>query len=337
MKSQHGETDMSFKKTLLGGVALGLTVALPAAAQDDTTQIAFIPQIAGIPYYVAMEEGAQRAAEQLGVEYVQEGPTSTNAADQLRIFESFVNQGFDVIAISPLDEETLKPAISRALEQDIVVLTSDADAPGSDRQYFVAQALDQDLGYTLLDETVERIGDSGKIAIVSDSPTIQSMQNWIAAIEERAETTYPDIEIVSVDHTDGTAQRAYQFATDAMTRNPDLKAVLGMASTTCPGIAQAVEAAGASDEVLTAGYCSPNTARDAIKSGAMDFSVLWNPADLGYLTVWVGNELANGGEITDSFEVDGLEQTIEYMPENDAILLGPPAVFTEENVDDFDF
>lgn len=328
---------MSFKNALLGGVALSLTIALPAAAQDDTTQIAFIPQIAGIPYYVAMEEGARRAAEELGAEYVQEGPTSTNAADQLRIFESFVNQGFDVIAISPLDEETLKPAISRALEQGIVVLTSDADAPGSDRQFFVAQALDQDLGYTLLDEAVDRIGESGKIAIVSDSPTIQSMQNWIAAIEERAETTYPEIEIVSVDHTDGTAQRAYQFATDAMTRNPDLKAVLGMASTTCPGISQAVEAAGLSDEVLTAGYCSPNTARDAIKSGAMDFSVLWNPADLGYLTVWVGDHLANGGEITESFEVDGLEQTIEYLPENDVILLGPPSVFTEENVDDFDF
>lgn len=328
---------MSLTKTLMGGVALGLTVGLPAAAQDDTTQIAFIPQIAGIPYYVAMEEGAQRAAEELGVEYVQEGPTSTNAADQLRIFESFVNQGFDVIAISPLDEETLKPAISRAIEQGIIVLTSDADAPGSDRQFFVAQALDQDLGYTLLDEAVNRIGESGKIAIVSDSPTIQSMQNWIAAIEERAETTYPEIEIVSVDHTDGTAQRAYQFATDAMTRNPDLKAILGMASTTCPGIAQAVEAAGLNDEVLTAGYCSPNTARDAIKSGAMDFSVLWNPADLGYLTVWVGDYLADGGQITSDFEVEGLEQTIQYLPENDVILLGPPAVFTEENVDDFDF
>lgn len=328
---------MSLTKTLMGGVALGLTVGLPAAAQDDTTQIAFIPQIAGIPYYVAMEEGAERAAEELGVEYVQEGPTSTNAADQLRIFESFVNQGFDVIAISPLDEETLKPAISRAIEQGIIVLTSDADAPGSDRQFFVAQALDQDLGYTLLDEAVDRIGESGKIAIVSDSPTIQSMQNWIAAIEERAETTYPEIEIVSVDHTDGTAQRAYQFATDAMTRNPDLKAILGMASTTCPGIAQAVEAASLNDEVLTAGYCSPNTARDAIKSGAMDFSVLWNPADLGYLTVWVGDYLADGGQITGDFEVEGLEQTIQYLPENDVILLGPPAVFTEENVDDFDF
>lgn len=328
---------MSLKHKLLGGIALGLAAAVPATAQDETTQIAFIPQIEGIPYYVAMREGAERAAEELGVEYVQEGPTSTNAADQLRIFESFVNQGFDVIAISPLDEETLKPAISRAIEQGIVVLTSDADAPGSDRQFFVAQALDRDLGYTLLDETVERIGESGKIAIVSDSPTIQSMQNWIAAIQERAETAYPDIEIVSVDHTDGTAQRAYQFATDAMTRNPDLKAILGMASTTCPGIAQAVEAAGAVGDVLTAGYCSPNTARDYIKSGAMPFSVLWNPADLGYLTVWVGHHLAEGGEITGDFEVEGLDQTIQYLPEDDVILLGPPAVFTEENVDEFDF
>lgn len=327
---------MSLKHILLGGVALGLAAAMPAAAQDKT-RIAFIPQIAGIPYYVAMEQGADRAAEKLGVEYVQEGPTSTNAADQLRIFESFVNQGFDVIAISPLDEETLKPAISRAIDQGIIVLTSDADAPGSDRQFFVAQALDKDLGYTLLDEAVARIGDSGKIAIVSDSPTIQSMQNWIAAIKERAETKYPDIEIVSVDHTDGTAQRAYQFATDAMTRNPDLKAVLGMASTTCPGIAQAVEAAGMIGEVLTAGYCSPNTARDYIKSGAMPFSVLWNPADLGYLTVWVGDHLADGGEITGDFQVEGLDQTIKYLPENHVILLGPPAVFTKDNVDDFDF
>jgi len=328
---------MNLNALLSGTLAAGLAAAAPAAAQDDTTQVAFIPQIAGIPYYVAMQEGAERAAEALGVDYVQEGPTSTNAADQLRIFESFVNQGFDVIAISPLDEETLKPAIARAREQGIVVLTSDADAPGSDRQFFVAQALDQDLGYTLLDETVARVGESGKIAIVSDSPTIQSMQNWIAAIQERAETAYPEIEIVSVDHTDGTAARAYQFATDAMTRNPDLKAVLGMASTTCPGIAQAVEAAGAIGEVVSAGYCSPNTARDYIKSGAMPFSVLWNPADLGYLTVWVADHLADGGSIDGDFQIEGLDQTIRYLPENDVILLGPPAVFTAENVDEFDF
>lgn len=313
--------------SLIGGVG-------GAAAE---TRIAFIPQIEGIPYYVAMRQGAEAEAKALGVTYVQEGPATTNAADQLRIFESFVAQGFEVIAISPLDEESLKPAISRATEAGVIVLTSDADAPNSGRRYFVAQALDRDLGYTLLDETVARVGDSGKIAIVSDSPTIQSMQNWIAAIRERAATTYPKIEIVSVDHTDGTAARAYQFATDAMTRHPDLKAILGMASTTCPGIAQAVEAADAIGKVLTSGYCSPNTARDYIKSGAMPFSVLWNPSDLGKLTVWVGKHLAEGGKIEGPLDVPGLPAPVQYIADKGIILLGAPTVFTPENVDDFAF
>ena len=211
------------RATLQAALGAALTFVAAAGVAQAETRIAFIPQIEGIPYYVAMRQGAEKAAAEFGVTYVQEGPASTNAADQLRIFDSFVNQGFEVIAISPLDEESLKPAIARAKEKGIVVLTSDADAPSSGRSFFVAQALDRDLGYTLLDETVKRVGDNGKIAIVSDSPTIQSMQNWIAAIKERAASTYPKIEIVSVDHTDGTAARAYQFATDAMTRNPDLK------------------------------------------------------------------------------------------------------------------
>jgi len=325
-------------KNLLSTVFVTLALGVSGAViAKEGARIAFIPQIAGIPYYVAMRQGAERAAQELGVTYVQEGPTSTNAADQLRIFDSFVNQGFDVISISPLDEESLKPAISKARAAGIIVLTSDADAPNSERQYFVAQALDQDLGYTLLDEAVKRVGKAGKIAIVSDAPTIQSMQNWIAAIRERAETAYPDIEIVSVDHTDGTAARAYQFATDAMTRNPDLKAILGMASTTCPGIAQAVEGADAIGTVLSAGYCSPNTAREYIHSGAMPYSVLWNPADLGYLTVWIANYLLDGGKIESTMNVPGLQNPITYLEDSDIILLGPPAVFTKENVDDFAF
>ena len=54
-------------------------------AAEAETRIAFIPQIEGIPYYVAMRQGAEKAAAEFGVTYVQEGPASTNAADQLRI------------------------------------------------------------------------------------------------------------------------------------------------------------------------------------------------------------------------------------------------------------
>lgn len=326
------------KRLLTGliGAALAVTAWGSASAQDGP-RIAFVPQIQGIPYYVAMEEGGKAAAEKFGATYVQEGPTSTNSADQLRIFESFVNQGFDVVAVSPVDVETLKPAIAKATAAGVHVITSDADAPGTERAFYVAQALDQDLGFTLMDEMVKRIGETGKIAIISDAPTIQSLNNWIAAIQERAKANYPGIEIVSVNNTDGTAAKAFQYATDAMTRHPDLKGIIGIASTTCPGVAQAVEAAGRIGQVVTTGYCSPNTIRAYMKSGAMTYSVLWSPYDLGYLMVWAGKQLAEGKTFGETVEVEGLKAPGKWIEADKILLLGPPMIFTKDNIDQFNF
>jgi rhamnose transport system substrate-binding protein len=318
-------------------VALLATATMIGLATAADIRVAFVPQIQGIPYYVAMEEGAKAAAAKFGVEYVQQGPTTTSAADQLRIFESFVNQGFNVVGVSPVDVESLKPAIARARAAGVHVITSDADAAGSEREFYVAQAKDQDLGFTILDEMVSRVGEEGKIAIISDAPTITSLNNWIAAIQERAKTKYPKLEIVSVDHTDGTAARAFQFATDAMTRNPDLKGIIGIASTTCPGIGQAVEAAGREGTIVTTGFCSPNTIKDYVKSGAMTYSVLWNPADLGYLTVWAGKEVAEGRPFGDKVSVEGLDANVQWLPADNILLLGAPKVFTKDNIEQFNF
>ncbi|MBB3237280.1 autoinducer 2 ABC transporter substrate-binding protein [Phyllobacterium endophyticum] len=326
-------------RTLLKFAAICLlaTTTLASAAEAKDIRVAFVPQIQGIPYYVAMENGAKAAAEKFGVTYVQQGPTATNAADQLRIFESFVNQGFDVVVVSPVDVETLKPAIARATEKGVHVLTSDADAAGSKRAFYVAQAMDKDLGYKILDEMVARVGKEVKIAIISDAPTIASLNNWIAAIQERAKSTYPDLKIVSIDHTDGTAARAFQFATDSMTRNPDLKGIIGIASTTCPGIGQAVEAAGRVGSIVTTGFCSPNTVKDYVMSGAMTYSVLWNPSDLGYLTVWAGKEVAEGKKLDTEPKVDGLDAKVKWLPDQNILLLGDPMVFTKDNIGQFNF
>ncbi len=122
-----------------------------------------------------------------------------------------------------------------------------------------------------------------------------------------------------------------------MTRFPELKAIIGIASTTCPGVAQAVEAADKIGRVITTGYCSPNTARQYIKSGAMPFSVLWSPYDLGYLTVWAGKQLVDGQSLQETNQVPGLAAASTYMARDKLLLLGPPTVFTKENVDRFDF
>jgi rhamnose transport system substrate-binding protein len=156
-------------------------------------------------------------------------------------------------------------------------------------------------------------------------------------MRQRAKEKYPKLKILDPQFAGGTAQRAAQIASDLMTANPDLKGLIAVASTTCPGVAQAIETAGKIGQVIGTGYCSPNTARSYVKSGAMGFTVLWDPAELGYLTVWAGKQLIEGKPFAASNTVPGIDRPITYDDKTGVLLLGPPAVFTKENVDNYDF
>jgi ABC-type sugar transport system substrate-binding protein len=65
--------------------------------------------------------------------------------------------------------------------------------------------------------------------------------------------------------------------------------------------------------------------------------VLWNPRDLGYLTVWAGKQLIDGKPFVESNTVPGLDQAVKYDAATKVLLLGPPTVFTKENVDQYKF
>jgi rhamnose transport system substrate-binding protein len=110
-----------------------------------------------------------------------------------------------------------------------------------------------------------------------------------------------------------------------------------VASTTVPGVAQAIEQAGMTGEIKVIGYGSPNTVRPYIESGVMEASILWDPKALGYLTFWAGVQLVNGEEFEEENEVVGMEDAIRFFEEDGILLLGEPLVITAENIDDFDF
>jgi rhamnose transport system substrate-binding protein len=113
--------------------------------------------------------------------------------------------------------------------------------------------------------------------------------------------------------------------------------LIAVASTTCPGVGQAIESAGKTGSVVGTGYCSPNTARSYLKSGAMGFTVLWDPAALGYLTVWAGKQLIEHKPFAAENTVPGMARPVGFDAATGVLLLGPPAVFTKENVDQFNF
>jgi rhamnose transport system substrate-binding protein len=323
------------KRSLLAA-AFG-ALAFGQAQAADMKSVAFVPQIVGIPYFNAMEAGGNKAAATLGVKFIYDGPVDTNPVDQLQIVQSLINRGVNAIAVSVLDASSMQPVVAAAKAKGIKLFTADSDAPKSGRAVYVAQATDQGLGYTIIDEMVKRVGPSATIGIVSGEATASNLNAWIGFMQERAKSKYPHLKLLAPQYAGGTAERADQIATDMMTAHPNLKGIIGVASTTCPGVGEAIETAGKIGQVIGTGYCSPNTVRSYLKSGAFGYSVLWDPTALGYLTVWAGKQLIDGTPFQATNTVPGLPQPITYDAKSGILLLGSPAVFTAGNVDQYHF
>jgi len=320
-------------------IAAALLAVIPslAMAQDAKKKVAFVPQIVGIPYFDAMEAGGKKAAATLGVEFIYQGPVDTNPVDQMQIVQNLINQGVDAVSVSVLDASSIAPVVEAAKAKNVKLFTSDSDAPNSGRALYVAQATDEGLGFAIIDEMVKRVGDDAKVGIVSGEATASNLNAWIGYMQARAKDKYPKLKLLAPQFAGGTAQRAAQIATDLMTANPDLKGLIGVASTTCPGVAQAIETAGKIGKVTGTGYCSPNTARAYLKSGALGYSVLWDPSDLGYLTVWAGKQLIDGKAIPEKVTPEGMSHPVTFDAKTGILLLGDPAVFTAANVDNYKF
>jgi ABC-type sugar transport system substrate-binding protein len=315
----------------------------PAASGEITKatknwKIAFIPQLIGIPYFTAMEQGGNDAAKAFGVTYMNVGSPTASAAEQVRLMENLIQQKVDAISISVLDSSSLNPVMDRATKAGVKVYTSDSDSPTSVRSVYVAQSMDQDLGYTLIDRLAAQINSEGQIGIVSGESTATNLNTWIKFMKERVQNQYPKIQIVDTRFTQGgSTEDALRQAEELMTKYPDLKGLVAVASTTVPGVAKAVSNAGKIGKVAVIGYGSPNTVRPFIKSGVMKESILWDPKALGYLNVWAGIQLLEGKDFQPVNTVPGVKDPVKYFPDSKTLLLGPPLVIDANNVDSFDF
>lgn len=159
------------KKTLLaplvaGALAIGL--AGPASAQDKNVDtIAVIPLSLGHPWWVRAEEGAKRAAEELGIEVVFTAPEREDAARQLDVFNDVVNNGADAVIIAGVDAATLKRPISRSIEDGVPVFGFDIGVPGTDALFTASGWEAVSSGTSIGRGLAEEIGGKGKVAILT--------------------------------------------------------------------------------------------------------------------------------------------------------------------------
>ena len=87
---------------------------------------------------------------------------------------------------------------------------------------------------------------------------------------------------------------------------------------------------------MVTGLATPNSMKSYVKDGTVKSVVLWNTAELGYLTVKVGEALASGKLKPDDTSFDA-GKLGEKKIMGDHVLLGDILVFNKSNIDQYDF
>jgi ABC-type sugar transport system substrate-binding protein len=326
-------------------VALAVVVASCGVGQQPSqaggggggpTKICMMPKLVGIPYFNAAEQGAKEAAKELKVDLVYDGPTEAKAALQSQMIEQWIQQQCSAITVAANDPNALAPAMKKAGDAGIKTGAWDADVAKDARDVFVNQATFQAIGYKLVDVMAEQTGGKGKFMVLTGSLTAPNQVAWLKEMRERMKQKYPGMSISSVQPGEEDLQKGIDITKNYLEAHPDTTGVFGITSVALPGAAEAVQQSGLTGKVAVTGLTTPNEMKDYMKAGVVKKFVLWNPIDLGYLAVYVANAQVEGNlPKSGTFEAGRLGKVKMLAP--DEVLLGPPLVFTKENIDKYNF
>jgi rhamnose ABC transporter rhamnose-binding protein len=313
------------------------TADKPQAGKKIT--VCLLPKKKGIPYFTSCAKGAAEAAKELGnVDLIYDGPTDGSAEKSAALVEQWTLKGVEVIAVSPNDPDVLAPAMKKAREKGIHVLTWDADANPDTREFMVNQATPKEIGYALIDTMAKDLGGDnaqGEVAIITATLTAANQNEWMKYMKERL-PKYPGLKLVATKPSNEDQKLAFSVAQDLMKAYPNLKALFGISSVAFPAAAEAVKQAGNGGKVLVTGLATPNDMRAYVKDGTVKSVILWNTVDLGYLTIQTARAVVDG-TLTKESKTIKAGRLGERRIEGDNVLLGNILVFTKDNIDQYDF
>ncbi len=321
----------------VGLMVSAFLLAAPAPQKGKPITLLMVPKIKGIDYFNACEKGAKEAVKELGsVKLIYEGPTEASVERQAELIEAWIARKPNVIAVACNDPSAIAPTLKKAMARGIRVITWDADAKRDAREFFVNQATYDDIAKALVDEMAKQAGKDAPVAVVTSSFTAPNQSEWLKRMKAYMAKSYPKMKLLTVKPSEESLELAFKVTMDILKAYPQVRGVFGLSSVAFPGAAEAVRQAGKKGKVAVVGLSTPKSMRDYVHDGTVKTVILWNPVDLGYLTVYTARALCDGTLKRGSkFIVAGRLGKREVR--GDEVLLGPPMKFTKANIDKFDF
>ncbi|OUD08358.1 rhamnose ABC transporter substrate-binding protein [Marivivens niveibacter] len=326
---------MSVMKKILSTVAVAAAFT-GTAAQAEDMRIALVVKALGIGFFEAAAQGAEEAAAELGdVEVIYTGPTDTTAEGQIEVINSLIAQGVDAIAISANDPDAVAPALARAMQRGITVISWDSGVAPEGRQMHLNPSSNPLIGNMIIKLAADHLPDGGEVAVLSASATATNQNIWIDEMN-KVMGNYPGIEVVATVYGDDLADKSYREAQGLMQSYPDLDAIIAPTSVGIVAAAQAVADAGKAGEINVTGLGLPSEMAGAIESGASKSFAIWNPIDLGYSATMIAHALATGEATAEPGASIPMGRMGEVtLDDTNSGAMADPFVYDASNIADF--
>ena len=285
--------------TLVLSIALVLTLAATAMAAGE--QIALITMDSIDQHWVTLNEGAQKAAAELGVTVTFMAPNTKDDAQQIEQVNNAVAGGYQAIIVAANGPDAISSALKEAASQGVKIVYVDSPANVEAEATFSTdnKAAGKTAGETMLAKLTEMGVTSGSIGIINVNAATDSCVMREEGFRSAFEGT--GFTLLETQYGEGDAAKSQSIAENYITQG--VVGIFGCNEGSTTGAGNAIKASGSS-EIVGVGFDKSDAILGLIGDGHLLATMAQNPDVMGYEGVKaavaaIGGE-SLGGAVTDT-------------------------------------
>jgi fructose transport system substrate-binding protein len=270
--------------------------------KNKEVTIGLITKTESNPFFVKMKEGAQAQAKKDNVKLLTaSGKSDTDNASQVTAMENMTTQGAKVILDVPADSKAIVPAIKKARDAGVLVITLDTPTEpqeAADALYATDNLKAGELIGQYAKAKAKEMGITPKIAMLDLAPGISVGQLRHDGFLKGFGIKDGDPQIVGAAPTLGDQAKGQAAMETLLQKDKDINIIYSINEPSGFGGATALKAAGKDpkDFILVSVDGGCNAIKNGIKPGIIDATSQQYPLKMAALGVEKGAAAARGGE-----------------------------------------
>ncbi|QIQ21547.1 ribose ABC transporter substrate-binding protein RbsB [Zophobihabitans entericus] len=290
---------MNFKKvtSYLSAVTFGLLMSSQVMAKEN---IALVVSTLNNPFFVALKDGAQQKANELGYELIVLD-SQNNPAKELANVEDLIVKGTRVILINPTDSDAVGNAVVAANKANIPVITLDR---ASNKGEVISHIASDNVagGRVAGDYIVERLGSGAKVIQLEGIAGTSAARERGEGFKQSMEAN--NITLLASQPADFDRAKGMNVMQNLLTANPSVQAVFAQNDEMALGAMRAIQTAGRSADIIIVGFDGTNDGIQAVERGRLAATVAQQPELIGSIGVETADQLLKNEPVAETIPVD---------------------------------